>query len=76
MQAENTENGAEDDGDDGRDEMMAEKGLAGYSQAAEEKDIPDWVPDWVGYSFLYGLSGVPVLIVVGVVIVLFVNSLR
>lgn len=74
--AETTEDGEEDQGSDGQDEMMAERGLAGYSQAAEEKGVPEWVPDWVGYSFLYGLSGIPVLIVVTVVIVLFVNSLR
>jgi hypothetical protein len=38
--------------------------------------IADMLPDWVGYGALYLVSIAPVLIALGVVGVLFANSLR
>ncbi|GBF99317.1 hypothetical protein Rsub_12098 [Raphidocelis subcapitata] len=38
--------------------------------------LADLLPDWVGYSALYGLSTIPVMLAVGAVLVLFYNSLR
>lgn len=38
--------------------------------------IADLLPDWVGYGFLYGLSGIPVFLVIAVVTLFFFSSLR
>eukprot|EP00195_Chlamydomonas_chlamydogama_P008107 CAMPEP_0202901922 /NCGR_PEP_ID=MMETSP1392-20130828/15337_1 /ASSEMBLY_ACC=CAM_ASM_000868 /TAXON_ID=225041 /ORGANISM="Chlamydomonas chlamydogama, Strain SAG 11-48b" /LENGTH=268 /DNA_ID=CAMNT_0049588581 /DNA_START=39 /DNA_END=845 /DNA_ORIENTATION=+ len=47
---------------------------------AREGDKPqglaDMLPDWVGYGALYGISFIPVLLVVGTVLILFYNSLK
>lgn len=40
------------------------------------QSIADLLPDWVGYGTLYGISIVPVVIVVAVVSLLFVTSLK
>lgn len=40
------------------------------------QSLADMLPDWVGYGFLYGVSSLPVLLAVGVVLVLFFNSLK
>lgn len=48
----------------GRDPSEAPKGLA------------DQLPDWVGYGALYLVSIAPVLIALGAITVLFLNSLR
>ncbi len=40
------------------------------------KSLTDMLPDWVGYGALYGISVVPILIVIGVLATLFFNSLR
>lgn len=48
----------------GRDPTEAPKGLA------------DQLPDWVGYGALYLVSIAPVLIALGAITVLFLNSLR
>jgi hypothetical protein len=38
--------------------------------------ISDMLPDWVGYLTLYGISAIPVLIVVVTVAILFFSSLK
>lgn len=48
----------------------------GRDKAEKPQGIADLLPDWVGYGFLYGLSGLPVIIGVLVVAVLFFNSLK
>lgn len=45
-------------------------------EATVEKDLSQILPNWVGYSFLYGISVVPIIIGVTVVVVLFLNSLQ
>ncbi|KAK9802657.1 hypothetical protein WJX73_001358 [Symbiochloris irregularis] len=40
------------------------------------QSILDTLPDWVGYTALYGISSLPVIIGVTVVVILFLNSLR
>lgn len=42
----------------------------------EPQSLTDMLPDWVGYGTLYGISIIPVLIVVAVVSVLFFSSLK
>lgn len=38
--------------------------------------LADLLPDWVGYTALYGVSAIPVLIALGFVFVVFTSSLR
>lgn len=40
------------------------------------RDLADRLPDWVGYGALYLVSIAPVLIAIGAITVLFLNSLR
>jgi len=40
------------------------------------KDLADMMPGWVGYLTLYGISAIPVLLVIGTVLILFYNSLK
>lgn len=40
------------------------------------ENLADMLPDWVGYAGLYGISGIPVFLAVGAVLVLFYNSLK
>ncbi|GBG61489.1 hypothetical protein CBR_g21832 [Chara braunii] len=49
---------------------------ANVGATEETKELGDILPPWVGYGFLYTLSSVPIIIVVVVVAVLFVNSLQ
>eukprot|EP00878_Enallax_costatus_P023779 GHUV01025325.1.p1 GENE.GHUV01025325.1~~GHUV01025325.1.p1 ORF type:complete len:170 (+),score=59.53 GHUV01025325.1:795-1304(+) len=42
----------------------------------EPQSLADLLPDWVGYGTLYGISIIPIIIVVGVVSLLFVSSLK
>lgn len=42
----------------------------------EPQGLTDMLPDWVGFGTLYGISGIPVLLVVGTVLILFYNSLK
>jgi hypothetical protein len=42
----------------------------------EPQGLTDMLPDWVGYGTLYGVSVIPVLLVVGTVLILFYNSLK
>ncbi|KAG0604399.1 hypothetical protein M758_10G169600 [Ceratodon purpureus] len=42
----------------------------------EPKDLSDMVPPVVGFSFLYFVSFIPVIIVVAVILILFFNSLQ
>lgn len=57
---------------------MAKPYIMGKSARAGDKpqSISDLLPDWVGYGTLYGISAVPVLLVVGTVLILFFSSLR
>lgn len=42
----------------------------------EPQSLADLLPDWVGYGTLYGISIIPVLLVVATVLVLFYSSLK
>jgi hypothetical protein len=42
----------------------------------QPQTLADMLPDWVGYGTLYGISVIPVLIVVATITVLFYNSLK
>jgi hypothetical protein len=42
----------------------------------QPQSLTDMLPDWVGYGTLYGISVIPVLLVVGTVLILFYNSLK
>jgi hypothetical protein len=42
----------------------------------QPQSLADMLPDWVGYGTLYGISIIPVLIVVATITVLFYNSLK
>lgn len=42
----------------------------------EPQSLADMMPDWVGYGTLYGISIIPVLLVIGTVLILFYNSLK
>jgi hypothetical protein len=48
----------------------------GRDPAEQPRDMADKLPDWVGYGFLYFISVAPVLIAIGAIVVLFLNSLR
>jgi len=38
--------------------------------------IQDLLPEWVGYGALYVVSAAPIIIGVGVVVILFLNSVK
>jgi hypothetical protein len=40
------------------------------------QSLEDMLPDWVGYGALYGISAIPVFIVVATIGILFVSSLK
>lgn len=42
----------------------------------QPQGLADMLPDWVGFGTLYGISIIPVLLVVGTVLILFYNSLK
>ncbi len=48
----------------------------GRDPAEAPKGVADQLPDWVGYGALYLVSIAPVLIALGAITVLFLNSLR
>ncbi len=52
--------------------IMSDKLRAGE----KPKDMADMLPGWVGYLTLYGISAIPVLLVIGTVLILFYNSLK
>eukprot|EP00475_Leptophrys_vorax_P001717 TRINITY_DN10952_c0_g1_i1.p1 TRINITY_DN10952_c0_g1~~TRINITY_DN10952_c0_g1_i1.p1 ORF type:complete len:312 (+),score=20.60 TRINITY_DN10952_c0_g1_i1:74-937(+) len=58
------------------DDAVDKAAKAAKEEAEQEKDLGNKLPPFVGYIFLYGLSVVPVLIVIAVVIILFLNSLQ
>ncbi|GJP41183.1 hypothetical protein CLOM_g860 [Closterium sp. NIES-68] len=58
------------------DAVVERVAKAAEKQADEEKDLSSKVPPWVGYSVLYGISIVPIIIGVIVVVILFLNSLQ
>lgn len=45
-------------------------------QGDKPQDITDMMPPWVGYGALYGISFIPVMLVIMTVLVLFYNSLK
>lgn len=45
-------------------------------EVQETRDISSFLPKWVGYTVIYGVSIIPIIIGVVVVIVLFLNSLQ
>lgn len=57
-------------------------GLSDWDRAAElpqqeeEKSLGERLPAWMGYGMLYGFSSIPIIIVVVVAIILFLNSLQ
>jgi hypothetical protein len=40
------------------------------------QNMTDMLPGWVGYGVLFGVSSIPVLLVVGTILILFYNSLK
>ncbi|CAD7702355.1 unnamed protein product [Ostreobium quekettii] len=48
----------------------------GRDKSEEPQSLVDMLPDWMGYSYLYLLSAVPLFIGVTIVVILFVNSLK
>lgn len=48
----------------------------GRDPSEAPRDLADRLPDWVGYGALYLVSIAPVLIAIGAITVLFLNSLR
>lgn len=52
----------------------------GKEARAKEGEKPgglaDMLPDWVGYTTLYGISAIPLMLGLGAVLVLFYNSLK
>jgi hypothetical protein len=40
------------------------------------QSMEDMLPDWVGYTTLYGISAIPIIIVVATISILFVSSLK
>ena len=48
----------------------------GRDPSEAPKDLTDQLPEWVGYGALYLVSVAPVLIAIGAITVLFLNSLR
>ncbi|GIL88218.1 hypothetical protein Vretimale_14106 [Volvox reticuliferus] len=40
------------------------------------QSMTDMLPGWVGYGVLYGVSAIPVMLVVGTILILFYNSLK
>jgi hypothetical protein len=45
-------------------------------EATPEKDLSDYLPNWVGYSAVYLVSAIPVFITIAVLLLLFVTSLK
>ncbi|KXZ44888.1 hypothetical protein GPECTOR_61g841 [Gonium pectorale] len=45
-------------------------------QGEKPQNMTDMLPGWVGYGVLYGVSAIPVLLVVGTILILFYNSLK
>jgi len=60
------------------DQPVAKPYILGNEARKGDKpqSLEDLLPDWVGYGALYGLSSIPVLLVVGATLVLFYSSLR
>ncbi|KAG2447736.1 hypothetical protein HYH02_007196 [Chlamydomonas schloesseri] len=45
-------------------------------EGEKPQNLTDMLPGWVGYGVLYGVSAIPVLLVVGTILILFYNSLK
>ncbi|KAG2430231.1 hypothetical protein HXX76_010329 [Chlamydomonas incerta] len=45
-------------------------------QGEKPQNLTDMLPGWVGYGVLYGVSSIPVLLVIGTILILFYNSLK
>lgn len=62
----------------GNDDSVVKPYMLGQDARAGEKPqtLADLLPDWVGYGALYGVSAIPVMLVIGTVLILFYNSLR
>lgn len=48
----------------------------GRDESETPQSLADMLPEWMGYSYVYLVSAVPIFIGLGVVVVLFVNSLK
>ena len=57
-------------------QMPALRPPVGRDPSEAPGSLADQLPEWVGYGFLYLVSAAPVLIVIGVITVLFLNSLH
>ena len=57
---------------------MAQPYIMGRAARGEETPQSGWdmLPSWIGYGALYGVSSIPVLLVVGTLAVLFWNALK
>lgn len=45
-------------------------------EGEKPQNLTDMLPGWVGYGVLYGVSAIPVLLVIGTILILFYNSLK
>lgn len=50
--------------------------LLGRDKNEKSTGLADQLPDWVGYTLLYGISIIPIVIAGTVVAILFFNSLK
>lgn len=48
----------------------------GRDKTETPQSLADMLPEWMGYSYLYAVSAVPIFIGVAVVVILFLNSLQ
>lgn len=56
--------------------ILRPRKLLGRDKNEAPQGITDLLPEWMGYGALYAVSAAPIVIGVGVVVILFVNSLK
>jgi hypothetical protein len=56
--------------------ILRPRKLLGRDKNEAPQGIADLLPEWMGYGALYAVSAAPIVIGVGVVVILFVNSLK
>jgi hypothetical protein len=56
--------------------ILRPRKLLGRDKNEAPQGVADLLPEWMGYGALYAVSAAPIVIGVGVVVILFVNSLK
>eukprot|EP00873_Tetraselmis_striata_P007949 jgi/Tetstr1/428213/TSEL_018254.t1 len=56
--------------------VSAPRKRMGRDPSDPKTSATDMLPDWIGYSMLYGVSAVPVIITISVIAILFFSSLK